>query len=41
MGDFIYAISDRGISVHKLADLSLVTDAELPGTIPNQYYWWW
>jgi hypothetical protein len=38
MGDFIYAISDRGISVHRLADLSRVTTAELPGYTPNVYY---
>jgi hypothetical protein len=41
MGEFVYAISDRGITVHKLADLSTVADEELPGYIPNHYYWWW
>lgn len=31
MGDFIYAISDRGITVHNLEDLSLVGSQGLPG----------
>ena len=41
MGEFIYAISDRGISVHRLADLTRVAATELPGYTPNVYYWWW
>jgi hypothetical protein len=41
MGEFVYAISDRGITVHKLSDLSTVADEQLPGYIPNHYYWWW
>lgn len=41
MGDYIYAISDRGISVHRAADLVLVTEQSLPGYSPYDYYWWW
>lgn len=42
MGDFIYAISDRGITVHDLADLSApVTQQALPGYTPEDWYWWW
>src|SRR5688572_10774968 len=40
MGDFIYAISDRGISVHRLDNLATVTEQPLPGYTPFQYYWW-
>jgi hypothetical protein len=41
MGDFIYAISDRGITVNRIADLAPVTSAALPGWQPDQYWWWW
>ena len=41
MGDFLYAISDRGISVNRIDDLAPVTSAPLPGWQPNDYYWWW
>lgn len=41
MGDFIYAISDRGISVHRTADLGLMTEQSLPGYSPDDWYWWW
>lgn len=41
MGDFLYAISDRGVTVHKTADLSLVRQQPLPGYSPDDYYWWW
>lgn len=41
MGDFIYAVSDKAISVHRLNDLGQVTVQTLPGTLPNEYYWWW
>jgi uncharacterized secreted protein with C-terminal beta-propeller domain len=41
MGDYIYAISDRGISVNRLADLQLVTSQPLPGWLPNTFWWWW
>jgi Beta propeller domain len=39
MGDFIYAISDKAITVHRLTDLGMVTSQLLPG---YQYDdWWW
>lgn len=42
MGDFIYAISDRGVTVHKLApSLDMVTAQELPGYSPSDWWWWW
>ncbi len=39
MGDFIYAISDKAITVHRLSDLSLIADEELPGFDYSD--WWW
>jgi len=41
MGDFIYAISDKAITVHRNTDLGQVTAQPLPGYLPNDYYWWW
>ncbi len=42
MGNYIYAISDRGITVHSLeAGLPEVTQQTLPGTLPDDQYWWW
>jgi uncharacterized secreted protein with C-terminal beta-propeller domain len=41
MGDYIYAISDRGVSVHHTSDLELVTLETLPGYSPDDWYWWW
>ncbi|MGE3546457.1 MAG: beta-propeller domain-containing protein, partial [Kofleriaceae bacterium] len=41
MGDYIYAISDKAITVHNLSDLAKVNDAVLPGYSPDDYYWWW
>ncbi|MGE0549255.1 MAG: beta-propeller domain-containing protein [Kofleriaceae bacterium] len=41
MGDYIYAISDKAITVHSLSDLAKVTDAVLPGYSPDDLYWWW
>src|SRR5262249_23569221 len=41
MGDYIYAISDRGITVHRLADLAFMTAQPLPGYLPNNWWWWW
>ncbi len=39
MGDFIYAIGQRAITVSRLSDLGLVTSAELPEV--TEPYWWW
>ena len=41
MGDYLYAISDRGITVHRTSDLQLVESAALPGYDPDDWYWWW
>ena len=42
MGDYIYAISDRGITVHHLDDLTTPLAQEvLPGYSPDDYWWWW
>jgi hypothetical protein len=41
MGDYLYAISDRGITVHRTADLQRVTQQPLPGYDPDDWYWWW
>ncbi|HYU14478.1 MAG TPA: beta-propeller domain-containing protein [Candidatus Acidoferrum sp.] len=39
MGDFIYAVSARAITVNRLDDLSEVAALELP--LPSVPYWWW
>jgi hypothetical protein len=39
MGDFVYALSGRAITVSRLSDLQQVGAAELP--IPPAPYWWW
>ncbi|CAN5914997.1 hypothetical protein BH11MYX2_BH11MYX2_08370 [soil metagenome] len=41
MGDFIYAVSDKAITVNRADDLSAVTVQTLPGYVPEDYYWWW
>jgi hypothetical protein len=41
MGDFVYAISDRGITVHDVEDLTQVAEEPLPGYSPHDYWWWW
>ncbi|HUS68409.1 MAG TPA: beta-propeller domain-containing protein [Kofleriaceae bacterium] len=41
MGDFIYAISARAITVHALDDLDQVQAQPLPGPTADQYYYWW
>jgi hypothetical protein len=41
MGDYIYAISDKAITVHRTADLAFQTAQGLPGYVPGDYYWWW
>ena len=40
MGDYIYAISDRGVTVSKLADLSLAAKVQLRGDQDDPYWWW-
>jgi hypothetical protein len=39
MGDYIYALSSRALTVHRLDDLSEVAAEELP--LPSDPYWWW
>jgi hypothetical protein len=39
MGDYIYAISSRAVTVHSLDDLSEVAAEQLP--LPSPPYWWW
>jgi len=39
MGDYIYALSTRALTVNRLDDMSEVTAQELPS--PGQPYWWW
>lgn len=41
MGDYIYAISDRGITVHTTETLQPQTQSPLPGYTPDNWYWWW
>ena len=41
MGDFVYAISDKAITAHRVSDLGKVAEQVLPGYTENDYYWWW
>lgn len=41
MGDFIYAFSDRAITVHRTAGLERVAAQTLPGSRDSDIYWWW
>jgi Beta propeller domain len=41
MGDYIYAISDKAITAHRVSDLQPVALAKLPGYVPGDYWWWW
>lgn len=42
MGDFVYAISDRGITAHHLDELATpVAEQALPGYSNDDIYWWW
>jgi hypothetical protein len=41
MGDYLYAISDKAITVHRTSDLGQVIAQPLPGYLPNDNYWWW
>ena len=40
MGDYVYAISGRGVTVHQLGGLATVNSEALPGPT-GEYYWWW
>jgi uncharacterized secreted protein with C-terminal beta-propeller domain len=39
MGDYVYAIGARAITVHRTSDLERVAVSELPPT-PEPYWWW-
>jgi hypothetical protein len=41
MGDFVYAISDKAITAHRVSDLGKTAEQVLPGYSPNDYYWWY
>ncbi len=41
MGDFVYAVSDKAITAHRVSDLGRVAEQVLPGYTSGEYYWWW
>ena len=41
MGDYVYAISDKAITVHQTADLAKVNEQVLPGYKDGDWWWWW
>jgi hypothetical protein len=41
MGDYVYAISDKAITVHRTSDLGQVNVQTLPGYKDGDWYWWW
>lgn len=41
MGDYVYAISDKAITSHRVSDLGKTAEQVLPGYTANQFYWWW
>ena len=41
MGDYVYAISDKAVTAHRVSDLGQTAAQTLPGYSPNDYYWWW
>ena len=41
MGEFVYAISDKAVTAHRVSDLGKVAEQVLPGYTPSDYYWWW
>lgn len=41
MGDYVYAISDKAITAHRVTDLGKVAEQTLPGYKPGDYWWWW
>lgn len=40
MGDFIYAISDKGVTAHNMETMSVSASEVLPGRQDNPYWWW-
>jgi hypothetical protein len=41
MGDYVYAVSDKAITAHRVSDLGKVAEQVLPGYTSSDYYWWW
>jgi hypothetical protein len=41
MGDFVYALSNRAVTAHRLSDLAQVAAVPLPGPGADDVYWWW
>ncbi|MGE5181607.1 MAG: beta-propeller domain-containing protein, partial [Acidobacteriota bacterium] len=41
MGDYVYAISDRAVTAHRVSDLGQVAAQPLPGYSPGDLWWWW
>lgn len=41
MGDYVYAISDKAITSHRVSDLGTVNAAVLPGYNEDDWWWWW
>jgi uncharacterized secreted protein with C-terminal beta-propeller domain len=41
MGDYVYAISDKAVTAHRLSDLGKTAEQVLPGYSASDYYWWW
>jgi len=41
MGDYVYAISDKAITAHRVSDLGEVAEQPLPGYVEGDWYWWW
>ncbi|MEO0814352.1 MAG: hypothetical protein AAFY60_15930, partial [Myxococcota bacterium] len=40
MGDFIYAISDKGVTAHNMDSMTMAASEVLPGRLDNPYWWW-
>ncbi len=41
MGDYVYAISDKAITAHRVSDLGKVAEQVMPGYTAGDYYWWY
>ena len=41
MGDYVYAISDKAITAHRVSDLGKVAEQVLPGYTSGDYWWWY
>ena len=39
MGDYVYAFSSGGATVHRTTDLQTMVELELPGNDPVDYYY--